>query len=161
MKKKFRVILIIIAILLVIILGMFAKDTYSSFASKIGGASKTLIAEPVFLLEHTDKKVLDDSNNEIDYYFNIKNYDGTKINDVNLKYIIEITPIQDSAIKLTLYKDNQVVQLNNQKTEYINIGHTNKEKHEYRLNVKYDKSNLENSYDINSSINIKANAVQD
>ena len=74
--------------------------------------------------------------------------------------MIEITPKQDKAIILSLYKDNQLITLNEQKTSYISLGHTNKEKHEYRLNVRYDKNSLENSYDINSNICIKANAVQ-
>ena len=90
----------------------------------------------------------------------MKNYNNSSINEVNLKYILEITPIQDKAITLTLYKDNQKIDLNNQKTAYIEIGHTTKQEHQYRLNVKYNKNNQENSYDINSSIFIKANAIQ-
>lgn len=160
MKNKIRLITIILVILLFIILAFLVKDTYSSFASKIIGESKTVIGEPVFVLEHTEKKVLDDSNYEVNYYFTVKNYDANKVNDVNLKYMIEITPKQDKAIILSLYKDNQLITLNEQKTSYISLGHTNKEKHEYRLNVKYDKNSLENSYDINSNICIKANAVQ-
>lgn len=159
MKKKIKISIIII-ILLVIIVGLLASGTYASFMKQIIGESKTIIAEPVFCLEHTDKKVLDDANTEIDYYFTIKNYNSNKVNEVDLKYMIEITPKQDAAIVLTLYRGNEVIRLNDQKTGYINIGHTNQEKHDYRLNVKYDKSNLEESYDISSSIFIKASAIQ-
>ena len=109
---------------------------------------------------NTDKKVLDSSNTEIDYYFTIKNYNDIKKSDVDLKYNIEITPIQDKAIILSLYKDNQKIELTNQKTQYVDLLHSNNIKHEYRLNVKYDKSNLGNCYDISSNIFIKANAIQ-
>ena len=111
-------------------------------------------------MEHTDKKVVDNYNQEIDYYFQVKNYNNSSVNEVNLKYIIEITPIQDKAIILTLYKDDQKIDLNDQKTSYIEIGHTTKQEHQYRLNVKYNKNNQENSYDINSNIFIKAYAIQ-
>ena len=44
-------------------------------------------------------------------------YDNSNINEVNLKYMIEITPAQDKAITLTLYKDNQKIDLNNRISE--------------------------------------------
>lgn len=161
MKNKKKIKILIIALCLILfILSIFTTDTFSKFFGKIFGESKTEIAEPIFLLEHTDKKVVDNSNQEIDYYFNVKNYNDSSVNEVNLKYMIEITPIQDKAIILTLYKDNQKIDLNEQKTSYIEIGHTTKQEHKYRLNVKYNKNNQENSYDINSNIFIKAYAIQ-
>lgn len=161
MKNKKKIIILIIALCLILVmLTLFTTDTYSKFFGKILGESKTEIAEPIFMLEHTDKKVVDNNNQEIDYYFKVKNYNDSNVNEVNLKYILEITPIQDKAIILTLYKNNQKIDLNEQKTSYIEIGHTTKQEHQYRLNVKYDKNNQENSYDINSNIFIKAYAIQ-
>lgn len=161
MKNKKRIIIILIALCLILfILKLFTTDTYSSFFGKILGKAQTEIAEPIFVLEHTDKKAIDNSNEEIDYYFKVKNYNNLNVNEVNLKYMLEITPIQDKSIVLTLYKDNQKIDLNEQKTSYISLGHSNKETHEYRLNVKYDKSSLDNCYDISSNVFIKANAIQ-
>lgn len=159
-KKKF-IILIIALCLILFLLCILTNSTYSKFFGKILGESKTEIAEPVFVLENTDKKIVDNSNQEVDYYFKVKNYNSSSINEVNLKYMLEITPIQDKLITLTLYKDNQKVTLNEQKTSYIEIGHTTKQEHQYRLNVKYNKNNQENSYDINSNVFIKASAIQD
>lgn len=159
-KKKF-IILIIALCLILFLLCILTNSTYSKFFGKILGESKTEIAEPVFVLENTDKKIVDNSNQEVDYYFKVKNYNSSSINEVNLKYMLEITPIQDKLITLTLYKDNQKVTLNEQKTSYIEIGHTTKQEHQYRLNVKYNKNNQENSYDINSNVCIKANAIQE
>ena len=120
MKNKKKIIILIIALCLILfILSIFSTGTYSKFFGKILGESKTEIAEPVFVLENTDKKIVDNSNQEVDYYFKVKNYNNSSINEVNLKYILEITPIQDKAITLTLYKDNQKIDLNNQKTAYI------------------------------------------
>lgn len=160
MKRKIKVLIIITLIFIIFIIGLLMSNTYSKFISKIAGKSNTEVAEPIFILENTDKKVLDSSNTEIDYYFTIKNYNDIKKSDVDLKYNIEITPIQDKSIILSLYKDNQKIELTNQKTQYVDLLHSNNTKHEYRLNVKYDKSNLGNCYDISSNIFIKANAIQ-
>ena len=161
MKNKKKIIILILTLCLILLmLTIFTTDTYSKFFGTILGESKTEVAEPLFVLEHTDKKFVDNSNQEIDYYFKVKNYNNSNVNEINLKYMIEITPIQDKAIILTLYKDNQKIDLNEQKTPYINLGHSNKETHEYRLNVKYDKSELDNCYDISSNVFIKANAIQ-
>lgn len=156
-NKKILLILILFVIVLILLVG----STYSSFFGNISGFSATKVAEPVFILENTDKKVLDASNTEIDYYFSIKNYDNNKVNEVKLKYMLEISPKQDDAIVLTLYKDNQIVKLTNQSTSYIALGHTNKENQEYRLNVKYDKTKLDDCYDISSNISIRASAIQE
>ena len=161
MKNKKKIIILIIALCLIaLIIGLFTSDTYSRFFGKVLGESTTKVAEPILVLENTDQKIVDNSNQEIDYYFTVKNYNNSNVNEINLKYMIEITPIQDRAITLTLYKDNQPVELSEQKTAYMNIGNTTKEEHQYRLNVKYNKNNFENSYDINSNIFIRANAIQ-
>ena len=128
MKNKKKIIILIIALCLILfILGILTTGTYSKFFGKILGESKTEIAEPIFVLEHTDKKIVDNSNQEVDYYFKVKNYNNSNVNEVNLKYMLEITPLQDKAITLTLYKDNQKIDLNNQRTVYIEIGHTTKQ----------------------------------
>lgn len=162
MKNKNKIIILIIILCIILFFAcILTTGTYSRFFEKILGESKTEIAEPVFVLENTDKKTVDNSNQEVNYYFKVKNYENSNINEVNLKYMIEITPTQDNAITLTLYKDNQKIDLNNQKTSYIGLGHTTKQEHQYRLNVKYNKNNQTNSHDISSNIFIKANAIQD
>ena len=160
MKRKIKILLIISIILCIFIIGFMIKKSYSSFFSKITGISTTKVADPVFSLEHTDKKVVNNANTEVDYYFTVRNYNKEKINEIELKYMLEITPEQDKSIVLSLFKDNEKIDLNNQKTNYFTLDHTNKEEHHYRLNVKYDKTGLINCYDINSNIFIKANAMQ-
>ena len=77
MKNKKKIIILIIALCLILfILSIFSTGTYSKFFGKILGESKTEIAEPVFVLENTDKKIVDNSNQEVDYYFKVKNYNN-------------------------------------------------------------------------------------
>ena len=77
MKNKKKIIILIISLCLILfILSIFSTGTYSKFFGKILGESKTEIAEPVFVLENTDKKIVDNSNQEVDYYF--KNAETSK-----------------------------------------------------------------------------------
>ena len=84
-------------------------------------------------------------NTEIDYYFTVKNYnnEGKKTQN-DLKYMIEITPNLDKSIILTLYKDNEVINLNNQKTDYIEMKHDSNEIHTYSNKelVKYRRNDI-------------------
>ena len=74
--------------------------------------------------------------------------------------MIEITPNLDKSIILTLYKDNEVINLNNQKTDYIEMKHDSNEIHTYRLHIKYDRDETDSTSDIKENIYIKACAVQ-
>ena len=136
MKKTIKILISIIALLIILIILFMFKDSFSSFISKINGKSETEVAEPIFLMVNSDKKVLNDTNTEIDYYFTIKNFDNNQRSQTDLKYIIEILPKLDSSIILTLYKDNELITLNNQKTDYIDLKHDSNKTQTYKLNVK-------------------------
>lgn len=159
-KKTITLLLLLILIVLLILL-LIHKNTVASYLSNITGKSITKIASPVFVMETTDKKLLNDDNTEIDYLFNIKNFnENGERNQANLKYYIEISPKLDSTITLTLYKDNVIVPLNNQKTDYIDLSVEDNIIHEYRLNLKYEREKSNSTTDIKESIFIKSCAVQ-
>lgn len=160
MKKTIKFLLILLFFLIILIFLLMYRNSFSNFFSKITGKSDTAIAEPVFVMENSEKKILNDANTEVDYYFTIKNYENEKRSQVDLKYFIEISPKQDNAIILTLYKDNEIVPLSNQKTDYIEMKQEKNQIHQYRLNVKYDKESPNAIKDIQESVFIKASAVQ-
>ena len=161
MKKIIKFLLILLVLLLIILALFMFRNSFSSFISKITGKSTTEVANPIFVMENTEKKVLNDENTELNYYFSIKNYnDNGERSQTDLKYIIEILPTLDSSIVLTLYKDNQIISLKNQKTDYIVIEQDSNITHNYRLNVKYDREKTNSTTDINESIYIKASAIQ-
>ena len=161
MKKTIKTLSIIIAIFIIIFVLFIFKNSFSSFMSKIKGESTTEIANQIFIMENSDKQILNDENTEIDYYFTIKNYneDGER-SQTDLKYIIEILPTLDKSIILTLYKDNEIIILENQKTDYIDIKQDSNQVHQYRLNVKYDREKADSTVDIKENIYIKASAIQ-
>lgn len=161
MKKTIKIILGLIALTIVIIFLLMYKSTFASFIAKIAGKGSSTVAEPIFIMENTEKMQLNDNNTEINYYFNIKNFDeNSNRSQTDLKYIIEISPIMDKSIIFNLYKDDKVITLNNQKTDYIDLSKDLDEIHKYRLNVKYDRESTNLTDDIKDNIFIKADAIQ-
>lgn len=161
MKKNIKILGITI-ILFIIIFSLFMfRSSLSAFISQIMGKSTTEIANQIFIMEESDKKFLNDENTEVDYYFTIKNFnkDGER-SQVDLKYIIEILPTLDKSIILTLYKNEEIITLKNQKTEYIEMKQDSDKIDQYRLNVKYDRDKSDSTVDIKQNIYIKANAIQ-
>lgn len=161
MNKIIKILILVLALLIALIFLFSYQNSFSSFFSKITGDSSTKVASPIFVMESSEKKILNDENTEVDYYFNIKNFniDNTR-SQTDLKYTIEITPKLDTSIILTLYKDNQVIGLNNQKTGLIELKQDSNKTHSYRLNVKYDRERTNATTDIKENIFIKASAIQ-
>ena len=77
-----------------------------------------------------------------------------------MKYYIEIQPVVDPSIVFTLYKDGNIVELNNQKTDYIELTKDNDTIHTYKLKVKYEREKTNSTKDIKENIYIKAYAIQ-
>lgn len=160
MKKIIKILLKVIAFVLILFLLFIFRSSFASFFSKIRGTSTTDIAEPIFVMENTEKKLLNDENTEVDYYFNIKNFNENGKSQTDLKYIIEIQPNLDPTINLTLYKDNEIIKLEKQKTDYIEIKHDTNITHSYRLKVKYEREKSNSTTDIKENVFIKASAIQ-
>ena len=103
MKKIIKILLTIIAFVIIIFILLMFRNSFASFFSKITGNSSTEVAEPIFIMENTEKKLLNDENTEVEYYFNIKNFNSNGNRSENdLKYYIEIQPIVDPSITFTL-----------------------------------------------------------
>lgn len=160
-KKIINIVLIIIVLILLLIGLLMYKNTLASYKSKITGNAETQIADPIFVMENTQSQQLNDDNTEVNYYFNIKNFNerGEKT-QTDLKYYIEIQPQVDSAISLTLYKDDIEVPLHNQRTDYIDLTKDANITHTYRLKVKYNRDNTTSTKDIKENIYIRASAIQ-
>lgn len=159
MNKVIKTLLFLLVFLILLNILLMYKNSFSSYISKITGKSTTIISEPIFIMEDSGKKSLNDSNTEIDYYFTIKNFEN-KRSEVDLKYFIEISPKQENFIVLTLYRDDVAVTLNDQKTNLIEMNHNSSETHKYRLNVKFDKEKTNSTINLKDNIYIKATAMQ-
>ena len=124
------------------------------------------IAEPIIEVTSNSEPINITNNSlEGEYIFYIRNYnENKKISDVSLDYTIELLDtIKEEPkkyIKYELYKNGDLVELQNQKTNIMRLGNKNLQEDKYVLKIKYDKNASETMEDIWDNINIKVHSQQ-
>ena len=162
MKKSIKVVIIGVIATIVLFTLLFSTGTFSKLVSFIRGNAYSDTAVPVFVLNNGEKKTLNNENSEVEYSFDICNFNGSNRTETDLKYYIEIMPENlDNYLSFELYNsNNEKVNLNGQKTDLIQMKYNQNITHSYRLIVKYDSTNSNLTTDIQENIYIKAVAVQ-
>lgn len=148
--------------IIILIITIFLLSGYS-FAKIIDQTiikTNAEIAKPIFILE--DSPIMDITTNQNigTYSFKIKNYDNKdRLTDVKLKYFIEIFPKLDKCVTLKIFENNEELQLENQKTDYISLSKDQKEEKEYKIEIKYDEKLV--LTDILENIKLKVHSEQE
>lgn len=125
---------------------------------KIDGA----LAQPIFNIEDNEIVNLTATNNEGIYNFLVKNYDDSgKITEINMKYNIEILNKQDESISVKIFKDNNQIEMKDNKSDYFILTNQEKQEHQYKIEIKYDETKLVPSEDIIEDIKIKVYSEQE
>lgn len=127
--------------------------------SQIFGGSR--VAVPILTVEGTENIKISAINTTGTYKFIVKNYEGEEISDVSQNYNIEIISDTDETIEFTLYKDGEVVALEDKKTDLIHISNLEKEEHEYTLKISYNRDKSDLHQDILEDVQIKIHSEQE
>ena len=122
--------------------------------------NKLEIAQPIFQVTGTEIAKINSINNIGYYDFIVKNYDKEKIGEVDFLYTIEVISDIDDSVKFELYKNGQLINLENQKTEVMSIKGNIKTEEQYRLKVTYDETKGTNGKDILEDVQIKIHSEQ-
>lgn len=122
--------------------------------------NKLEIAQPIFQVKGTEIAKINSINNIGYYDFIVKNYDKEKIGEVDFLYTIEVISDIDDSVKFELYKNGQLISLENQKTEVMSIKGNIKTEEQYRLKVTYDEMKGTNGKDILEDVQIKIHSEQ-
>lgn len=122
--------------------------------------NKLEIAQPIFQVKGTEIAKINSINNIGYYDFIVKNYDKEKIGEVDFLYTIEVISDIDDSVKFELYKNGQLISLENQKTEVMSIKGNIKTEEQYRLKVTYDETKGTNGKDILEDVQIKIHSEQ-
>ena len=122
--------------------------------------NKLEIAQPIFQVKGTEIAKINSINNIGYYDFIVKNYDKEKIGEVDFLYTIEVISDIDDSVKFELYKNGQLINLENQKTEVMSIKGNIKTEEQYRLKVTYDETKGTNGKDILEDVQIKIHSEQ-
>lgn len=119
------------------------------------------IARPILIVEHIPAIEIN-GKKETEYYnFKIKNYNEKgEITPIDLTYYIEILSQTEEAISFKLYKENQEILLENNKTTNMELQRENKQEDNYQLEIIYDKTKNCSINDIIQEVSIKIHAEQ-
>jgi len=119
------------------------------------------IAEPILLIENDPSIDITANNNEGIYNFAIKNYnEQDKITDIKLKYYIEILANVDNSVQIDLFNNEDKIELNDNKTDYIEVSNDEKEEKQYQIKIKYEKEKSESVSEIMEKIQVKVHTEQ-
>ena len=119
------------------------------------------IAKPILEVEKNSEIIINENNKTGEYNFKVKNYnESEEISQVNLKYYIEILDNNiDESVKYELYKEEEKIDLNENKTNEFILKQGEKNEQEYKLKIEYN-SDKNNIGDIVKEIQIKVHSEQ-
>lgn len=159
-KKAINIILVIALIIIVILLLLllFGGRSFSKFRKTINSSGVAEIAKPIFVVDGTENIKIDGIQDTV-YSFSVKNYDGSEISDVALKYNIEVINNSQAELQFELSKDGEKVELTNNKTEVMFLNGISQDKDDYELRIIYN-NNPAIVDDISGNVQIKVEAIQ-
>ncbi len=160
-ERKYNKEIVFILIIIVILIVFFSGVAMGKAIHNSSIASNTEIAKPILEVEKDSEIIITEANNQGEYNFKVKNYNNLdEISQVDLKYYIEILNDNlDKSIKYSLYRENEEIELTENKTEEITLKKDLKQEQIYTLKVQYD-SNQNNIGDIIKEIQIKVHSEQ-
>lgn len=135
-KEGIRIIIIIMTMIL-----LFSGVSLAKAFSKIKIETKAEIAEPILKIEGDSTININKSEEKKSYNFKVKNYDETgKITQVDLEYYIKMISDIDKKIYFKIYKNEEELKMDNNRTEYFLLGKEKKQEDNYRIEILFNKS---------------------
>ncbi len=160
MKKSKRDLRMIIVSILIIGINTVSLSKYDYVAN---GNAQAQIAKAIFIVEKDEiiKKQIDQNSFPLEYNFTINNYEGDKINEVNLEYNIEIeTNEPNFPVSYVLFDcdNNTQIQLTEGKTQKMHLQKFEKQSRKFKLYLQWRELDVALAPDI--EIKLKMNAIQ-
>lgn len=157
-NKKY-ILLFILFIILIIFL--FSKNSLGKQMSNTKINTNSEIAKPILIVENNPAIDITNKNNKGYYDFKIKNYNELdEINEIELRYNIEILNEENKAITFKLYKGEEELLLEKNKTKDMIIKKNEKQEENYKLEITYDKNLVNSLEDIIQNVQIKVHSEQ-
>lgn len=151
----------IFLIVFIVILLLFSGYSMAKVFEQVIIKGNAQIAEPILMIENDPSLDITATKNYGIYTFKVKNYnEQNKVTETDLKYYIEISSNIDESINIELYEDGRKINLNENKTQYIQISKDKKEDREYKVKITYDKNKSNSINDIMEKIQVKVHTEQ-
>ena len=161
MKNK-RKVIIIIFVALIILIFFFSGFSMGKEFTKKDIKGNTKVAKPLLEVENGSSLEINNFNKEGVYEFKIKNYNkqGEKT-EVDLEYYIEVlNDFENTGIEINLFRNEQKIDINNNKTEKFILSKDEIKEDNYKLEVLYNEDKNINMEDIISQLQIKVHSEQ-
>lgn len=150
-------ILVVFIIILLLFCGYSMAKSIEEFIIK----GKAEIAEPILVVENSPSIDITALNNYGIYTFKIKNYnEKNQVTQTDLKYYIEILHNENDLVNIELYEKENKINLNNNKTDYMQISKDKKEEREYKIKITYNKDDSNTINDIMEKIQVRVYSEQ-
>ena len=158
-SKEKKIAFIIISVL--VIITMFSGISLGKTIHNNYIKSNTQIAKPNLEVEKNSEIQITEDKKEGEYIFKVKNYNTQdEVSEVDLKYYVEILENnKDTCLKYELYKENENIEIKDNKTMEFKLNKDEKKEDIYVLKIYYD-SNKNNLGDIIKDIQIKVHSEQ-
>lgn len=135
-KEGIRIIIIIMTMIL-----LFSGVSLAKAFSKIKMETKAEIAEPILKIDGDSTININKSEEKKSYNFKVKNYDETgKITQVDLEYYIKMISDIDEKIYFKIYKNEEELKMDNNRSEYFSLGKEKEQEDNYRIEILFNKS---------------------
>ena len=122
----------------------------------------TEVAKPILQVENGNSLEISNTNKKGTYEFKVKNYNEQgETTQVDMEYYIEIlNDLENRGIILKLFKNEQEIEINKNKTEKFILAKNQMEEDNYKLEVTYDENKNTNMEDIINQLQIKVHSEQ-
>ena len=160
-KDKNRRTLTLVIVSTIVVILFFTGFSIGKEMTNIKIEGNAQIAKPILVVENNPTIDVTTLQNTGFYDFKVKNYNSdNEINQIDLKYYIEIISEYDEAIIFKIYKNGEEIQLEENKTKEILLSKGTKEEQNYRLEIIYDKTKSTSTQDIVQDVQIKVHSEQ-
>lgn len=158
-KIKKREVVLLLIVLMVISLFISGYSMGKSMSTTQIN-STTEIAKPILEVENNPEITITSTNKESTYDFKVKNYNANEeITQVDLLYTVEILTKTDESITFKLYKNDEEIPLEENKSEEFLLSKDKKQEDNYKLKILYDKEKAQGR-DIFQNVQIKVHTEQ-
>lgn len=159
-KSKRREITLVLVSIMILCL-FFSGYSMGKEYSNINIETSAKIAEPILVVENNPVLEVNGKKQKEYYQFKVKNYkENGEITQVDLQYNIEIITKAEKAISFKLYKDNQEIRLENNKTDNIKLEKEKLQEDSYQLEIIYNEAENLSANDIIQDVQIKVHSEQ-
>ena len=153
--------ILLFLLFIILIIFIFSKNSLGKQMSNTKINTNSEIAKPILIVENNPAIDITNRNNKGYYDFKIKNYNElNEINEIELRYNIEILNEENKAITFRLYKGEEELLLEKNKTKDMIIKKNEKQEENYKLEITYDKNLVNSLEDIIQNVQIKVHSEQ-